>query len=383
MNGMAVRWCSLLGLAMLLVGSDLAAQAPTAGGAVTVEYVAHAAVVIESSGGARVLIDPYNGNRWMGYSFPSGLAVDAVLITHPHYDHDASYVVDSHVPVFRAAARYAVGDVAVIGIADAHRGWQRFRENGSEPYNNVWIVEADGLRFLHPGDNRLPSAELIDRLGAIDVVFVPPFGDASESIAAWSATGARVLVPVHYAIPALSVESFPLPSVSEWLPDSLARFDVGNRHVYDRASMPAKLQAHVYEPAAGVRPWAPGIAAAWEGLVAGWGATTAGDRQAAIGHFRRAIESAPLVITTYVELARALTAAGEAVEAELVLESGLARAAGDDLQPTAVARGLLARLYHERGRDDLAAHQYRMVLKDREDYQPAFQAEARAFLEAR
>lgn len=48
----------------------------------TVEYIAHAAVIIESSSGTRVLIDPYTGDMWMGYDFPNGIEVDGVRFAH-------------------------------------------------------------------------------------------------------------------------------------------------------------------------------------------------------------------------------------------------------------------------------------------------------------
>jgi L-ascorbate metabolism protein UlaG (beta-lactamase superfamily) len=67
------------------------AMAPPARAQVRIEYVAHASFVVESPGGVRALLDPYNGTRWLGYSFPDGIDADVVLVSHPHYDHDASY----------------------------------------------------------------------------------------------------------------------------------------------------------------------------------------------------------------------------------------------------------------------------------------------------
>jgi glyoxylase-like metal-dependent hydrolase (beta-lactamase superfamily II) len=57
-------------------------------GQVALESIAHACFRIHSASGARILIDPYASRGWLGYDFPRGLATDAILITHPHYDHD-------------------------------------------------------------------------------------------------------------------------------------------------------------------------------------------------------------------------------------------------------------------------------------------------------
>ena len=59
---------------------------------VDIEYIGHASFVIESPNGVRIVIDPFNSNRWLGFRYPEsvGKPADAVLVTHPHYDHDAS-----------------------------------------------------------------------------------------------------------------------------------------------------------------------------------------------------------------------------------------------------------------------------------------------------
>src|SRR6266404_2566535 len=55
---------------------------------VTIEYIAHACFRLTSPAGKQVLIDPYASRVWLGYDFPPNIHTDAVLIFHPHYDHD-------------------------------------------------------------------------------------------------------------------------------------------------------------------------------------------------------------------------------------------------------------------------------------------------------
>ena len=91
-------------------------------GETRVEYIAHAAFIIESPGGTRIAVDPYNGNNWLGYSFPEGLEADAVLVSHPHFDHDATYYFSDLTPVFRTPGEYRLGDVVLRGIESEHVG---------------------------------------------------------------------------------------------------------------------------------------------------------------------------------------------------------------------------------------------------------------------
>ena len=98
-----------------VVAANSASSAPGQSATVRLEYIAHAAFVIVSPGGTRIAVDPFNSNIWLGYSFPAGNEADAVLVTHPHYDHDASYYFP-RAPVFRSPGSFVVDDVRIQGF---------------------------------------------------------------------------------------------------------------------------------------------------------------------------------------------------------------------------------------------------------------------------
>src|SRR5438874_12608467 len=143
---------------------------------VAIEYIAHACFRIHSAGGARLLIDPYASRVWLGYDFPPRLAADAVLITHPHYDHDAGVFIGRKPPwtpevrVLREPGAYRVADVRITGIRGKH----------AEPYgeefgktNTLWLLEVDGLRIAHLGDNGPLTEANIRQLGRVDILMLP------------------------------------------------------------------------------------------------------------------------------------------------------------------------------------------------------------------
>jgi L-ascorbate metabolism protein UlaG (beta-lactamase superfamily) len=94
---------------------------------VGIEYIAHASFRIHTEAGATLLIDPYASRVWLGYDFPDQLLdADAVVITHPHYDHDYGEFIGRAVPwteadtVLRDPGTFEVADAVLTGVAGKH-----------------------------------------------------------------------------------------------------------------------------------------------------------------------------------------------------------------------------------------------------------------------
>jgi L-ascorbate metabolism protein UlaG (beta-lactamase superfamily) len=181
-------------------------------GQVVIEYIAHSCFRIHTASGARIIIDPFASRMWLGYDFPQRLAADAVLITHPHYDHDADVLIGQQPPpwtpdvrVLRDPGAYKVSGVTITGIRGKHADpWGK--EFGQT--NTIWLLELDGLRIAHVGDNGpLPEASL-QELGRVDILMLPI--DARHHIlkdaeiqAIRKALHPRILIPMHYRLPDL------------------------------------------------------------------------------------------------------------------------------------------------------------------------------------
>ncbi len=364
----------------LVCATAVVASAPTAWGQVRLEYIAHASFVVQSPEGTRVLIDPYNGRRWLGYGFPENVEADVVLITHPHYDHDAAYYAGGQTPVLRRPGRYRFGDVDLEGLEAKH----------ADPYgmdfgqlNTLWVVETGGIRLAHLGDTGALSRAELDALGRVDVLLLPVDGQyhiltATQIEQIVRAVEPSLTVPMHYRIPRLSPLPESLGPIDPWL--------AGRDHV-ERASghaidlRPADLTGDgrvlVLEPSPRVEPWSSTLERALAEAERAQDVSES-DPEQAVAYLRAARRLAPNAIVLVWQLGEALVATGRAEEAVRVLERGLAGAGLDDVQYTMRARRVLAGLYRDRGLDAEAAQQYRLILamSDRRE----LRAEAEAFL---
>lgn len=196
---------------------------------IEVEYIAHAAFLFRA-GDTELLIDPYASRVWLGYDWPEGITPDAVLITHPHYDHDAGryrempFPWDGSIPVVDSPGVFHFGEFTVTGVEGKH----------ADPYgmefgqlNTLMVVEAWGIRIAHLGDNGPLTAEMVEGLGRIDVLMLP--ADGVDHIISKATTAdilsdldPHIVIPMHYRLADLEAEPgspSDLGEIDPWLVD--------------------------------------------------------------------------------------------------------------------------------------------------------------------
>jgi L-ascorbate metabolism protein UlaG (beta-lactamase superfamily) len=155
----------------------------------------------------RVLIDPFGdvsglASRGLRFDYPviEPVAVDLVLVTHEHADHNGVGAVDGDPVIRRGAGTHESPVGTVVGIASEHddaAGTQRGP-------NTLYVLDFGGMRIAHLGDlgqAALRDAQLV-ALGTVDLLMVPvgagPTIGPDEAMAIVEAVGARLVVPMHY-----------------------------------------------------------------------------------------------------------------------------------------------------------------------------------------
>lgn len=199
--------------AIALIGSISAADKK-----VELRYLGQSFFVLTTSAGTKIAIDPHAIDQ---LGRPTA-AADLVLITHPHPDHVRLDAIEN-----RAKAKVIEGIKTLPPAAEGgppRMAWNpvdetfkdaKIRSVGtfhdmvqgmSRGRNTVFIVEADGLKFVHLGDlGHTLSDDQIRQIGPVDVLMIPVGGvytlnGARAKEVMVQLKPRRIVVPMHYGV---------------------------------------------------------------------------------------------------------------------------------------------------------------------------------------
>jgi L-ascorbate metabolism protein UlaG (beta-lactamase superfamily) len=190
------------------------------------------------AGSVTVVTDPHDGKS-LGIPPPKAKA-DLVLVSHDHFDHNCSRLVQKpDSKVLSSAVMTVERGARVEGITAAHDA------NGGARRGQIVIFrfEIDGFSFCHLGDLGHPlDDDQADKISGVDFLFVP-VGDvftigprtAKEVI---DRVQPKVAIPMHYRVPGLGIAIQPVQNFLE-LCDQKAVVKVGNEIEFVRDDIPA------------------------------------------------------------------------------------------------------------------------------------------------
>jgi L-ascorbate metabolism protein UlaG (beta-lactamase superfamily) len=158
---------------------------------------------------ATVFIDPFGdmsaaASRGIEWGYPAiepPAAVDLLIVTHEHGDHNAVEIIEGEPALVRSVAgthSSPLGDV--VAIASEHDGVAG-TERGP---NTIVVFDLDGIRVAHFGDFGQPALRPEQRalLDGIDLLFLPVGGgptiDGATGAGIALDLGASWVVPMHY-----------------------------------------------------------------------------------------------------------------------------------------------------------------------------------------
>lgn len=151
-------------------------------------WYGHSCFLLETKEGS-VVFDPYEPGYVPGLSLPQ-MEADLCLCSHGHGDHNYT----AGVRLSGCRPKFKVQKFECFH--DDKQGMMRGK-------NTMHLVEAEGRRVLHMGDlGHMPSPELAERLGHVDLMMIPVGGyytiDAALAAAIVRSLEPGLVVPMHY-----------------------------------------------------------------------------------------------------------------------------------------------------------------------------------------
>ncbi len=347
-----------------------------------IEYIGHASFRFADETGKAVVIDPYNSRIWVEHRFPSDVKADAVLVTHPHYDHDATYYLEG-AEVYRDPGTYKIGDIQITGVATAHRGEDRMRERGLSPVNTVWVIELEGVRFLHLGDTRPLKDTEIAEIGPVDIL-ISNLNGTDELKRLKDGLNARAIIPMHYFNQLSPEDKAPrgLGDVNTWLDpyEAVQKFETNRIDIADIQGYRGVLSLR-HSP--DLTPWTEAqdkAATHFNDFRTAMRAEPA-DPDTAKASLQAAIDTDPGNILYY-RIQAGQIAEADSRAAIQILETGLNKADHLDWSQAIAAHDLLAGLYEKTGNIQAAKTSYQWISERPKDYNLKAHQKALDFLAA-
>jgi len=180
------------------------------------KWYGHAAFLITSDQGTKIITDPYEPGGFGGaiaYG-PIPDQADIVLVSHDHADHNYVQGLKGKPQIDKGVGSHKVKNVEFKGVAAYHDG-QKGSERGQ---NTIFCFTVDGARVCHLGDlGHVLSEQEAKQVGPVDVLLMPVGGvytiDPSQATQTAQKLSPKIIIPMHYKTPRCG---FPLAPVEDF-----------------------------------------------------------------------------------------------------------------------------------------------------------------------
>jgi L-ascorbate metabolism protein UlaG (beta-lactamase superfamily) len=202
-----------------------------------IKYLAHAAFLITSDAGVRIVTDPYATSPGLKHGAIQETA-DIVTVSHEHTDHNNVSAVRGNPEVVRAGAE--VKGIKIKAIPAAHDdkgGSQRGR-------NTIFCFDIDGINVCHAGDlGHALTDEQVKAIGRVDVLMIPVGGfftiDAKTATKVAEQLKPKVIIPMHFKTEKLD---FPISGVDEFIKGKSNVVQASSEIELKAGALPAAMQ---------------------------------------------------------------------------------------------------------------------------------------------
>jgi L-ascorbate metabolism protein UlaG (beta-lactamase superfamily) len=181
-----------------------------------IKWYGHAAFLITSDRGFKIITDPYEPGGFGGAISYGKIPdkADVVLVSHDHADHNYVEGLPGQPRVIKGTGLHRVADLEIRGIGSYHDE----RKGSERGQNTIFCFTIDGLKVCHLGDlGYVPTEQEAKQIGPVDLLFLPIGGvytvDPSQATQTAKRLSPRVTIPMHFKTPQCG---FPLANVEDF-----------------------------------------------------------------------------------------------------------------------------------------------------------------------
>lgn len=215
-----------------------------------VKWYGHAAFLLTSDKGIKIIIDPYESGAYGGQLSYGKIKdeADIVLTTHDHADHNETKSLTGSPQIVKGSGTKNIKGISIKGIPTFHDP-SKGKERGE---NTIFILTVDEMNICHVGDlgHVLEEKELRE-IGSIDILMIPVGGfftiDAKEATLVAEQIKPRVLIPMHFKTPKCG---FPIAPVEDFLKGKTNFRKAGSSEIsFTKETLPREMEIVVLDHA--------------------------------------------------------------------------------------------------------------------------------------
>lgn len=170
-------------------------------------WLGHASFLIETDG-KKIITDPFDEN--VGYPLYDE-EVDIVTVSHDHYDHNAVHLLKGNPVVVKGDGNFSWEEINITGYPSYHDK-NKGKDRGE---NIIYKIRAAEIDVLHLGDlGHVLEDKMVEEIGNVDILLLPVGGvytiNADEAFTLAQKINPKIIIPMHFATPALSFELSPV-----------------------------------------------------------------------------------------------------------------------------------------------------------------------------
>ena len=215
-----------------------------------IKWYGHAAFLITSDQGTKIIIDPYEPGAFGGQLSYGKIKdqADIVLTSHDHADHNYTKDLPGAPQIVKGSGSKTVKGISMKGISTYHDP-SKGSERGA---NTIFTLKMDNIQLCHLGDlgHLLSDKELLE-IGPVDILLIPVGGfftiDPKEATQVAEQIKPKILIPMHFKSEKCG---FPIAPVEDFLKGktNIKRPKVSEA-TFDKATLPQQMDIVVLEHA--------------------------------------------------------------------------------------------------------------------------------------